>query len=330
MFQSRSKFENYITLFIVTLVVALFVTINQRREGKISKGKSDSKIAEQEATPPTQDDHLTLGNPSNANANDSENLLLRKPQYALSYNCLLNRANWVAWHLSRAWLGEVDRQNNFRADESLPRSCSKVNMYDYTGSGFDRGHLCPSGDRTRNPRDNSATFLMTNIVPQAPLLNRGVWEKLESYCRLLALEGNELYIIAGVYGEGGEGSERSNCKKKVNESTTETSGDSKRKKLCREIGKDVKISVPARFFKIILILPNGENDLQRISEATEVIATDFPNYQLPEEEPWEKYQVSIEQIEKATGWKFFTALPPKLQIVLKEKTKRKARLLPPI
>ena len=68
---------------------------------------------------------------------------------------------------------------------------------DYSGSGFDRGHHTPSADRTSSIPDNSATFFMTNMMPQAPNNNQGPWEELETYCRTLVGQGNELYIIMG-------------------------------------------------------------------------------------------------------------------------------------
>jgi endonuclease G len=73
-----------------------------------------------------------------------------------------------------------DRQDNFRPDDALPAAWYKVRPNDYTGSGYDRGHIAPSADRTRNEADNSATFLMSNMMPQVPELNRGVWGDLES------------------------------------------------------------------------------------------------------------------------------------------------------
>jgi endonuclease G len=301
----NKSFQNYLTYVVIALIAALVLWLGkgQKQIKNYEPINGPDKIEQPQTdggpSIPTRDEHLALGNPSNAKENDTQNLLLRKPQYVVSYNCMLNRANWVCWHLSRAWMGYTKRQNNFRPDPELPASCAKVVTQDYSRSGFDRGHLCPGGDRNSNEEDNAATFLLTNIVPQAPQLNRGSWEKLENYCRLLASEGNELYIIAGVYGEGGEGSEGAR----------------------KKIGKQTKISVPARFFKIILILPNGENDLKRISKATRVIAADFPNKQLPENDNWENYQTSIEAIEEATGWQFFTALPAKVRAELKEKTK---------
>ena len=83
-----------------------------------------------------------------------------------------------------------------------------VRPNDYRGAGFDRGHLCPAGDRSVSREDMDATFLMSNMVPQAPDLNRITWEKLESYCRDQVRDGDQvLYITAGPAGRGGVGSD---------------------------------------------------------------------------------------------------------------------------
>ena len=76
---------------------------------------------------------------------------------------------------------------------------------DYVKSGFDKGHLCPSADRSSTDENNSATFLLTNMIPQAPNNNRITWEHLEKYCRDLVKQGNELYFICGGIGQGGTG-----------------------------------------------------------------------------------------------------------------------------
>ena len=108
-----------------------------------------------------------------------------KSQCVLSYNNKTHTANWVSWQLNRSWIGIADRQDNFRPDDALPVNWYAVRPNDYTGSGYDRGHVAPSADRTRNEADNSATFLMTNMMPQVPEVNRGVWGDLEEYCREL-------------------------------------------------------------------------------------------------------------------------------------------------
>ena len=125
----------------------------------------------------TNNPNLLLGNPSNAasNAASADNYLMVKPQYIVSYNSKTHTANWVSWQLNRSWIGAADRKNDFRPDDALPATWYKVRPTDYTGSGYNRGHIAPSAvakrgvsHRTRNESDNSATFLMTNMMPQSP------------------------------------------------------------------------------------------------------------------------------------------------------------------
>ena len=99
--------------------------------------------------------------------------------------------------MSRDWLGSAPRQNNFRADPALPQGWYRVTTSSYTGSGFDRGHNTPSADRTKSEEDNSATFLMMNIIPQAPKNNQETWANLEDYTRDLVGDGMEVYVVMG-------------------------------------------------------------------------------------------------------------------------------------
>jgi endonuclease G len=131
------------------------------------------------------DNHLAAGNPSGAVSDPAkpDNYLLVKPQYALSYNNAHGTPNWVSWRLSRKWTGKARRSNAFAPEAGLPRNFMSVRPNDYRASGFDRGHMCPSGDRSVTKEDQDVTFSMANMVPQAPGLNRETWEGLEAYCR---------------------------------------------------------------------------------------------------------------------------------------------------
>ncbi|MES2460881.1 MAG: DNA/RNA non-specific endonuclease, partial [Armatimonadota bacterium] len=147
---------------------------------------------------------MATGNPDKATSTtettglrvNRDHFLIRRRQLALSYNDTLRFPNWVSWHLSRSDIGTVER-GKFQPDPSLPPSFTLVTPGDYSGSGYDRGHNCPSKDRTATRADNDAVFLMTNMTPQAHGMNAGPWEGLESYSRDLAYAGNELFILAG-------------------------------------------------------------------------------------------------------------------------------------
>jgi endonuclease G, mitochondrial len=244
----------------------------------------------------TRDDALTLGNPSGAvsNTSNEDNFLMVKSTYTLSYNKNKNTANWVSWHLSAAWKGDAVRQNDFRPDPSLPQNWYEVTQRDYMDSGFDRGHLCPSDDRDATIEDNQETFFMTNMVPQAPDHNRGIWKNLEDYERTLLGQGNELYVIAGVLGKGGEGE----------------------KGFATTIGRNNNIVVPVSLWKIIVVLPIGENDVSRINTSTKVIAVNIPNKNAVGIDKWSFYTTTIKKLEALTGYDFLSNVPRDIQEVI--------------
>jgi endonuclease G len=244
------------------------------------------------ASAATRDDNLAMGNPSGATDDgaDENNLLMVKPQYALSYNRSRGGANWVSWHLSAAWKGSASRSNAFKSDPALPEGFLRVTDGFYTGSGFDRGHLCPSDDRDGGAADNAATFLLTNILPQAPDNNRVTWRALEEYARTLAARGDELYVVAGGRGEGGGGAE----------------GGAK-------AIHDGDVVVPSHFWKVLVVLPTGSNDVARVDEGARVIAVDVPNEQGVDAKDWGEYRVSVDALEERTGFDFLSNVPASVQ-----------------
>jgi endonuclease G len=247
-------------------------------------------------TGPTRDDNLAMGNPSNATTNSTlpNNYLLMKPQYTMSYNNAKGEPNWVSWHLSPAWKGAAARCDCFAADNSLPTSFFKAPSTSYSLTGFDRGHLCPSEDRDSTTTDNASTFLMSNMFPQSPNLNRVTWVALENYCRTLMDIGNELYILAGGYGSGGSGS---------NGGITSTIASG-------------SITVPARCWKVIVVLPTGINDVARVSNTTRIIAVDMPNTQTVNSLPWSSYRVSVDALETILGYDFLNNIPVSIQTAI--------------
>jgi len=247
----------------------------------------------------SRDNNMALGNPSGAVANSStypNNYLMTKTQYTMSYNNSKKTCNWVSWHLSTAWIGSTARQDNFSTDNTLPSSWVKVGNTDYSGSGFDRGHMCPSADRTGSVADNSATFLMTNMIPQAPKNNQITWANLENYCRTLVNAGNELYIISGPWGQGGTGS-----------AGTKTTISTK------------NIVVPAYTWKVIVVLPVGSSDVTRITTSTRIIAVWMPNNQTVSSQSWGYYRKSIDYIESQTGYNFLSNVSSTIQSTVEAK-----------
>ncbi|WP_155834740.1 DNA/RNA non-specific endonuclease [Leptolyngbya sp. PCC 6406] len=237
------------------------------------------------AVPPSDNLHLVLGNPSNAGTSNPNNYLLEREGYALAYNRDRGIANWVSWQLSADWLGRVERQDNFRQDGGLPAGFYQVTPNDYRNSGYDRGHIAPSGDRTVSIPINSATFLMTNILPQAPENNRGVWRELEEFGRdLVYQEDRELYIIAGSYGEKG--------------------------KLAAG-----RVTIPSRLWKVIVVLDRPGQGVAGVSATSQIIAIDLPNRDGLSPN-WRDYQTSIDRIELATGYDLLSEVPPDIQAVL--------------
>ena len=222
-------------------------------------------------------EHLTFGNPSNAGQDNPDNLLIERPQYALSYSKNRNVLNWASWRVDYRWLGNTERQDNFRPDGGLPKGFYQATPGEYRRSGYDRGHMVPSGDRTDTPPDNSITFLMTNIFPQASENNRGPWRELEQYGRdLVYQEGKALYVIGGIYGNRGT------------------------------VGR---VTVPGRVWKVIVVLNDLEDDITR---RTEVIAVDMPNSDRIDPD-WRTYRTTVDRIEIATGYDLLSEVSEDIQ-----------------
>ncbi|HZZ80675.1 MAG TPA: DNA/RNA non-specific endonuclease [Gemmataceae bacterium] len=184
----------------------------------------------------------------------------------------------MSWVLRNSDIGNSKR-GAFKPDPLLPAGFTQVTSAAYTGSGFDRGHMCPAADRSSDQADMDSTFRMTNIIPQSPAANQHAWERLEAYCRTLTKE-HTLYIACGPHGTGGEGKNGP----------------------ADQIGKGkVIVRVPAKVWKVILVLPSEDAEPRRNTRAIAVI---MPNDQSVGDD-WTKYRVSVREVEKMTGHTFF-------------------------
>ncbi len=244
-----------------------------------------------------ENDHMYFGNPSNAAAiiDSANNYLMRKPYYSLSYSRDMGKPNWVSWHLYASDLGNTPRLNDFRPDFTLPAGWYQVPSNAFSGSGFDRGHNTPSADRTSSLSANSSTFLMTNMIPQAPNNNQLTWASFEDSLRRLVNGGSEVYIIMGNYGVGGNGS--------YGFTTTVDNG---------------RVTVPAYIWKVAVVMQNGINDSARVNANTRIISVLVPNDNNVSGN-WKSYRTSIDLIEAATGYDLLSRMPAALQTLIEAK-----------
>ncbi|MGB7485402.1 MAG: DNA/RNA non-specific endonuclease, partial [Phormidesmis sp.] len=172
-----------------------FYRLDRDGNGQACESLPQVAISLDLATYFSNNEHLALGNPSNAGQENPNNWLIEREQYVLSYGRDRNLLNWASWWVDARWLGQTERQDDFRPDGGLPQGFYQATPGEYRRSGYDRGHMVPSGDRTDNARDNSLTFLMTNIFPQSSENNRGPWRALEAYGRdLVYQQGKAVYV----------------------------------------------------------------------------------------------------------------------------------------
>jgi DNA/RNA endonuclease G (NUC1) len=247
-------------------------------------------VATGTAPPYSPDVHLAMGNPSGATPEltNPNNYLMEKPEFALSYSRDRGTPNWVSWHLEDVWTGSLVRNDTFRPDPAVPADWYRVQATDFFSSGFDRGHMTPNADRDfeHSIPINQATFLMTNMIPQAPDNNQGPWANLENYLRTLLL-ANEIYIVSGPAGVGGTGS---------NGGTTTTLAGG-------------HVTVPASTWKVALVLPKAEgDDVTRVSASARTIAVIMPNTQgirTTNPNDWEAYLTTVDAVEALTHYDFF-------------------------
>ena len=147
--------------------------------------------------------------------------------------------------------------------------------------------MTPNADRDKETSIpiNQATFLMSNMVAQAPDNNQGPWAEFENFLRTL-LPANEVYIVSGPFGVGGTGSNGF--------ANTIANGH---------------VVVPSSTWKVVLVLPKGDNDVSRVTAATRTIAVNMPNVQGIRSNPWQTYLTTVDAVEAMTGYDFFANVP---------------------
>ncbi len=208
-----------------------------------------------------------------AKLKDRSEKILKRSNYTISYNRNWNQPNWVAWELNKnETKGRNNRNEEFTADPDLAEAY-QVESYDYSGSGYDRGHMCPAGDNHFDAKAMNESFYMSNICPQNHELNAGKWNDLEIACRKWANRYQQLFIVCGPIIDKRNG---------------------------KRIGKEHEIIVPEKFFKVILITS---------TKPARAIGYIFENN--GSDRPYKVH--SIDEVEKITGMDFFPNLPDKIE-----------------
>jgi endonuclease G len=228
--------------------------------------------------------HLALGTPVDADASDDD-LVLREG-YAISYNHARHGTNWVAWRLEAGDMGGEPRAHTFLPSPSLPPA-EQVVSHDYDASGFDRGHLVPAGDRSATAEGMRGTFLLDNALPQRPALNRGPWEGMEKYTRRLA-KTHRLFITTGpLWGDRAS-----------------------------TIGRHA-VPVPTAFWKVVVVLPAGAGP-EAVDQSTRVLAAIMPNEEHVSGR-WMTYATTLGEVEARSGYRLLGRVPEAVRVRLETK-----------
>ena len=197
--------------------------------------------------------------------------IIQHEGYTVSYNADYRIANWVAYVLTdkEARSDKTERQNKFVVDP-LVKGASATNE-DYTRTGYDRGHLAPAGDMKWSEKAMRESFYLSNITPQKPGLNRGIWKELEEQIRLWARENGAVLIATGPVIPDEE---------------------------LNRLGKN-RVGVPRQFYKVLCMVVN--NQLEGVGFLFE--NRDYGTT------PLRQMMVPIDSVEQVTGIDFFPALP---------------------
>jgi endonuclease G len=234
---------------------------------------------------PPSDPRADLGRPT-------DYLLVNEAGAVSSHNATTRAPNWVSWKLTAKDLGTQARSDDFRVDPKLPAALPQAAPEDFRGSGYDTGHVMPSGDRTARKRANSATFKTTNMLAEAPAANRGPNLHLEHYVNdMVEHHGMVAYQQAGpIFLEG--------------DNPTIGSG----------------VAVPVAKWRVTVLVPKGRS----IGARARVIATIVPNGEgvALTTDGFGQYRTSVAAIERATGLRFFSGLSPAVAEALRGRVDR--------
>lgn len=192
--------------------------------------------------------------------------------YSLSYSESHEQAEWVAYELKKSHLSKNNfKRPYFEIDKAVKTGAAS--WRNYKKSGYNRGHLCPAGDRRYSKYAYDETFLTSNITPQKQAFNAGIWNSLEQRIRYWARKYDGVFVVTGGVLKGD----------------------------LKTIGEEA-VSVPNYFYKV-LIDYNKNN--------TKMIAFLLPHEN--SDKPLYEFVVSVDKIEALTGIDFFHELDDVLE-----------------
>jgi endonuclease G len=226
-------------------------------------------------------EHVSLGFPSRASADNPEDKLLVQSGYVTSYNRQRKTPNWVATKLTRSDVtGLFNKRLKFKRNQKLPDTWEPAGPNDYRGAfasaRLTRGHLVGSGDQTSDPQSHADTYLMTNQVPQLYDNNAGPWHDFEVHLRQTAM-ANDVYIFAGGVFD--------------HDSPT--------------IGQH-EVAVPKATWKVAVVVPRGASFDSPAAKAMYLIVPNEPG-KVSLEQTFDSFLVSGQEMEHTTGLRFFTS-----------------------
>lgn len=212
--------------------------------------------------------------------------LIEHAGFTVSYNQDTRQPNWVAWELTSDETTGTNKRDGvkFQPDPSVLGENASTN--DYSGSGWDRGHMAPAGDMRWNQHAMEQCFYLSNICPQDKALNAGAWEKLETRCRVLARQNVRVWICCGpIFGP-----------------TPATIGQN-------------NVPIPESFFKVICMKSKSHGNSEYFYHALGFI---LPNKvendaQTGKPKPFWDYSCPVDSVEAVTGHDFFFNLPDPIE-----------------
>ena len=205
--------------------------------------------------------------------------IIKHTGYTLSYNEEHELPSYAAYELTREEvLGNTARDDNFREDPYV--RTGSATLEDYRGSGYDRGHLAPAADFKWSEKAMDDTFYMSNMAPQDPSFNRGIWADLEAVVRNMAYDEGRIYVVTGPV---------------LTDGPYETIGDS-------------EVSVPKEFYKVILKYEGDESK-----------AIGFLLENKNSKRDLESFAKSVDEIEEVTGIDFFPKLDDAIEEKVEKK-----------